>query len=199
MIAKLQFFKRCVFTVFFVTGMLHAQVETEGWHFRPQLGLWFGPVTPVPGSKLAEVLNTSLGGGMFFRGNLPTNTFRTELGFSYSYYTSNSPARLHTIPVYGAFVYTLPFNLPLSFFIKAGGGSMFLRNAPEGRRNWHPIGFAGFEMSFPAGKYINIGLRADYFFVYEKYLSPPANNPNYVIYNGHFLNFGLMVNFNLTR
>lgn len=178
---------------------VYSQVETEAWRFKPQIGIWFGPVTPVPGSKLAEVLTTSLGGGMFLRGNLPSNTLRTEIGASYSYYTSRTVARLHSIPVYGALVYTLPINLPLQFHIKGGAGGNFLRNYPEGARNWLPFGYAGFETSFPAGRLVNIGVRADYYFVYEKHLSPPANNPDYQIYNGHFFNFGLMVNFNLSR
>lgn len=176
-----------------------AQVETEQWRFKPQIGIWFGPVTPVPGTKISDVLTTSLGGGMFFRGNLPSNTLRTEIGFSYSYYTSRTVARLHSIPVYGALVYTLPINLPLSFHVKAGAGGNFLRNYPEGAKNWLPAGYLGFETSFPAGRLINIGVRADYFLVYEQHLSPPANNPNYQLYNAHFLNFGLMVNFNLSR
>lgn len=178
---------------------LAAQVETEAWRFKPQLGIWFGPVTPFPGTKISDVLTTSLGGGLFFRGNLPTNWLRTEIGASYSYYTSRTVARLHSIPVYGAFVYTIPVNLPLTFMVKAGAGGNFLRNFPEGAKNWLPAGYLGFETSFPAGKLINIGVRADYFFVYEQHLSPPANNPNYVVYNAHFLNFGLMVNFNLSR
>ncbi|HRP69810.1 MAG TPA: hypothetical protein PLY93_09800 [Turneriella sp.] len=178
---------------------LHAQVETETWRFKPQIGLWFGPVTPVPGTAIADVLITSLGGGIFFRGNLPTNTLRTEIGVSYGYYTSRSTARLHSLPVYGALVYTLPINLPLSFFVKGGLGSNYLKNAIEGSQNWLPTGYLGFETSFPAGKLVNIGVRADYYYVYEKHLSAPANNPNYEVHNGHFLNFGLMVNFNLSR
>ena len=188
-----------MFLFVLTSGGLSAQVEAEGWKFKPQLGVWFGPVTPVPGSKLSDVLTTSLGGGLFFRANIPSNTIRIELGGSYSYYTSRTTARLHSIPVYGAVCYTLPINLPLSFFVKGGLGSNFLRNVPEGSRNWLPLAYAGFETSFPAGKLINIGVRADYYFVLEKHLSPPANNPNYEIYNGHFFNFGLMVNFNLSR
>jgi len=188
----------------FLTGMLipaslSAQVEGEAWRFKPQIGIWFGPVTPMPGTEISNVLSTSLGGGFFFRGNIPSNTLRIEIGTSYSYYTSRAVARLHSIPVYGALCYTLPINLPLAFHVKAGAGSNFMRNAPEGSRNWLPIGMLGFETSFPAGKIINIGVRADYFFVYEKHLSPPANNPNYEVHNGHFFNFGLMVNFNLNR
>jgi hypothetical protein len=178
---------------------LSAQVETEEWRFKPQLGIWFGPVTPVPGTKISDVLTTSLGGGMFFRMNIPSNTLRFEMGGSYSYYTSQTLARLHSIPVYGALAYTLPVNLPLAFQLKAGAGGNFLRNFPEGSKNWLPAGYLGFETSFPAGKLINIGVRADYYFVYEQHLSPPPNNPNYVVHNAHFLNFGLMVNFNLSR
>lgn len=187
------------FSLALSTTAVYPQVETEGWRFKPQLGIWFGPVTPVPGSKLSEVLTTSLGGGMFLRANIPSNTLRIEIGGSYSYYTSRTVARLHSIPVYGALVYTLPINLPLSFHVKGGGGGNFLRNYPEGAKNWLPFGYLGFETSFPAGKFVNIGVRADYYLVYEKHLSPPANNPNYEIYNGHFFNFGLMVNFNLSR
>ncbi len=187
------------FSIALASGAVFAQVESEQWRFKPQLGIWFGPVTPVPGTRIADVLTTSLGGGMFFRGNLPSNTLRTEIGFSYSYYTSRSVARLHSIPVYGAFVYTLPINLPLSFYVKAGAGGNFLRNYPEGAKNWLPAGYLGFETSFPAGRLINIGVRADYFFVYEQHLSPPPNNPNYQLHNAHFFNFGLMVNFNLSR
>ncbi|MCX7633099.1 MAG: hypothetical protein N2Z22_07195, partial [Turneriella sp.] len=118
---------------------------------------------------------------------------------SYSYYTSPTIARLHSIPVYGALSYILPIHLPLTFQAKGGFGSNFLRNYPEGSRNWLPLGYLGFEASFPAGKVVNIGLRIDYYFVYEQHLRPPPNNPNYRLYNGHFLNFGLMVNFNLNR
>ena len=116
------------FSFALITTAVYPQVETEGWRFKPQLGVWFGPVTPVPGSKLAEVLTTSLGGGMFLRANIPSNTLRFEIGGSYSYYTSRTVARLHSIPVYGALVYTLPINLPLSFHVKGGAGGNFMRN-----------------------------------------------------------------------
>ena len=189
----------CFVTLLPAMQALAAQVETEEWRFKPQLGIWFGPVTPVPGTRISDVLTTSLGGGMFFRMNIPSNTLRLEIGGSYSYYTSRTLSRLHSIPVYGALAYTIPVNLPLTFQVKAGAGGNFLRNFPEGAKNWLPAGYLGFETSFPAGKLINIGVRADYYFVYEQHLSPPANNPNYTVYNAHFLNFGLMVNFNLSR
>ncbi len=184
---------------FALSASLSAQVETEEWRFKPQIGVWFGPVTPVPGTKISEAITTSLGGGLFFRMNIPSNTLRLELGGSYSYYTARTVTRLHSVPVYGALAYTIPINLPLTFQLKAGAGANFLQNYPERSKNWLPAGYLGFETSFPAGKLVNIGVRADYYLVYEKHLTPPAANPNYEVVNGHFLNFGLMVNFNLSR
>lgn len=176
-----------------------AQFESETWRLKPQIGLWFGPVTPFPGSAIAETLKTNLGGGMFFRMNLPSNTWRTELGFSYSNYGSDGPESLDSVPAYLAVAYTIPVDLPLKFQAKLGGGANWVQNHPELKHNTHPALFAGTEISFPAGKWVNIGLRTDYYFVYEKHIDPPAENPNMKIINGHFLNFGLMVNFNLAR
>lgn len=189
-----------IFAVISTGGALTAQVEGEGWRFKPQIGIWFGPVTPMPTTRISEVITTSLGGGLFFRMNIPSNTWRIEVGTSYSYYTSRSVARLHSIPVYGAISYLIPINLPLAFQVKAGAGSNFLRSIPEGGYNWLPLGYLGFETSFPAGRLINIGVRADYFFVYERHLSPPSSAGSaYETYNAQFFNFGLMVNFNLAR
>ncbi len=198
----MRFLLRFCLLIFFLASAftpLAAQFEEEAWKFRPQIGLWFGPVTPVPGTALSQVLNTNLGGGLFFRFNLPSDTWRTEIGSSYSYYDSRGSAALHSVPVYGAVNYTLPLNLPLTFYGKVGSGAMYLKNKPEERENWHPLGLLGFEASFPAGKWVNIGVRIDYFFVYEDYLKPPPENPNFEVVNGHLLKFGLMVNFNLVR
>ncbi len=179
---------------------LFAQYEGEGWRIKPQIGLWFGPVAPMPGSALSEVVGTNLGGGLFFRLNLPNDAWRTELGISYSVYTSKGPEQLQSIPAYLAVAYTLPVNLPLTFQIKAGGGANYLQNKPETKHNTHPAFFHGWEISFPAGKWVNIGLRTDYFFVFEQHVNKPANSPDdFQLINGHLLNFGLMVNFNLAR
>ncbi|MCB1146274.1 MAG: hypothetical protein KDK41_06655 [Leptospiraceae bacterium] len=174
-------------------------IEGDGWRFKSQFGLWFGPVTPVPGSALSNVLSTNIGGGTFIRMNIPSDDWLFETGLSYSYYTSNGPARLHAVPVYGAMNYRLPINLPLTFFAKAGAGATYVSAVPEDKENWHPTALLGLETSFPAGKWVNIGVRLDYYFVYEDYLTPPANVPNYQIANGHLFNFGLMVNFNVFR
>lgn len=169
----------------------------ESWKFQPQIGIWFGPVTPFPGTALSDKLNTNLGGGMFFRFNIPNNRLRSEIGISYSYYNSDNTTGLEAVPIYGALAYRLPLNLPIAMQVKGGAGSTYVFNDPERHYNWLPTAIVGYELSFPAGKWVNIGLRADYYFLYEQFIKPPADNPNLKIINGHLLNFGLMVNFNL--
>lgn len=167
---------------------------------RPQIGVWFGPTTPMPRTEISETLDTYLGGGLFTRFGWPTSVWRTEIGASWSYYTSQDTAGLHLFPIYGASVYRIPINFPLKFQLKAGGGGAYAKIKPENRGRWDPLGFAGFEGSFPAGRRVNIGLRIDYLFVMESHLDPPANAPaGYKTGNFQFWNVGLMVNFNLTR
>jgi len=48
----------------------------------------------------------------------------------------------------------------------------------------------GFELSFPAGKWINIGLRIDYLFIYEEYQKGARKN-------GHIINTGLTLYLNI--
>ena len=152
---------------------------------------------PFPGSALSEKLLTSLGGGIFFRLNLPANEFQTEIGTSLSYYESDINERLLSVPNYAAISYLLPIDSPLLFQIKLGTGVNYLRNIPERNENTLPLVFSGIEMSFPAGKVVNIGIRVDYYFVIESFLKATKEDPNFKIYNGHFINFGLMLHFNL--
>lgn len=181
----------------FVTSPLLAQFEAEeGFRLKTQVGLWFGPVTLLPGTALSNVVGTNLGTGLFMRLNLPNNTWRSELGISYSAYSSDGPEFLMSVPIYGALSYTLPINLPLTFQTKFGLGSNYVQNEPELKHNWLPLALLGGEVSFPAGKWVNIGLRLDYYFVFEGHVNAPEAD-SFERANGHFFNFGLMVNFNL--
>jgi len=180
-------------------GQIFGEYEIDEWRFRPQIGIWFGPAAPVPGTKIAESLNTYLGGGMFFRFNIPSDNLWTELGVSYSNYRSDGPEKLYSVPYYAALSYLIPVETAVQFMVKGGVGLNYLYVKPEYKYNTHPILFIGTEFSFPAGKWVNIGLRGDYYFVYEKYLDAPKENPNFEVINGHFFNVGLMVNFNLVR
>ena len=179
-----------------VSKPLFAQFELDESRIKPELGIWFGPAAAFPGTELAGVLNTNLGGGIFFRINLPSNTFRMELGSSLNYYTSSGSASLVSVPTYGAGAYSLPLELPLLFQIKLGMAFHYFKNQPEKESAIHPAVFSGFEMSFPAGKIVNIGLRIDYYFAIESYLTPPAENPDFVLYDAHFIHVGLMISFN---
>ena len=176
---------------------LFAQFELYESKIKSEIGICFGPTLVFPGTNLADKLNTSLGGGLFFRINLPNNTFRTEIGSSIHYYTSDGEATLTSIPTYIAESYSLPIDLPLLFQIKLGFGFDYLLNFPEKNKAIHPALFSGFEMSFPAGKVVEIGIQINYYFTIESYLSPPIDNPNFVLHNGHFISLGLMVNFNV--
>jgi len=184
-------------TFFLPYSSLWAQYELKSWSFQPQAGVWFGPVAAVPGTELSRVLSTYLGGGIFGRANLPTNLFHSEVGASYNVYGRVGQEKLQVSPVYGAIDFKLPIEFALNFYFKGGAGGSYVKNSPENHSNWLPTGFLGFETSFPAGKWVNIGLRADYYLLYEKHLKAPVDNPGMKIINGHFINIGLMLNVNI--
>ena len=185
-------------TVFILlSSSTYAQYELGWYKIKPQLGIWFGPATPFPGTRLSKFINTNLGGGLFFRINFPSDDFRSEIGSSISYYTSRQNERLISVPSYGAISYILPIELALQMQVKAGVGANYFKNKPENSHNAHPLLYLGYEMSFPAGKLVNIGLRIDYTLAFESRLKSPIENPDFKVHNGHFVNFGLMLNFNL--
>jgi len=177
-----------------LTSPLLAQYEEEDFHLQPVMGVWFGPMTPFPGTELSKVLNAALGGGGFFRINIPSNTFQLETGVSFFTLTSLLTERLTVIPIYLAGVYKLPVDFALSFYFKAGGGMGYFANKPEGNNGYLPVFYGGFETSFPAGKVVNIGVRFDYYFAYETWMKPQAN---YKMIDGHFISIGIMANFNM--
>lgn len=183
-----------------IFGSFSSIKAQEAPGLRPQMGVWFGPVSPFPYTEISNVLTTYLGGGLFFRMAWPNSILRTELGTSWSYYNSKTTSSLHLVPFYAAEVYRIPINFALKFFIKAGGGGVYVKANPEGNSRIDPLGFIGFEGSFPAGRRVNIGLRLDYLMVIESHLEPPKQAPtNYKTSNFYFMNVGLMVNFNFTR
>ena len=98
------------------------------------------------------MLDTFLGGGIFYRVNWPFNLIRSEVGISWSYYTSRTTSSLHLVPMYGLGVYRIPINIPLKFQVKAGGGTTFVDADPEDKNRWDPLIMFGFEGSFPAGR-----------------------------------------------
>lgn len=160
------------------------------YFLSPQVGVWFGPITPV--YTTYDYIDTNLGGGMFFRYTTPMSTLKVGIESSYQYFESEGVNKLTLVPVYGNLVYRLPIplNVPLSFQLKAGAGGTWAQIKPERIAQWDPVGMVGFEFSFPAGRVVNIGLRIDYIIIYEEHIDG-ANK------NGHILNTGITLFFNL--
>ena len=179
---------------------------------KPEVGFWIGASNPRPGSETARVLDTTLGFGLFTRFQWPY-VFYTEIGGGFSNYLSQTERGLLTIPVYSALCYKLPFELPVSIFIKAGGGAAYVIARPANTGRWDPMSVIGSEVSFVAGTKVRIGLRVDFHTIYETfwvdkdpatqypYTSPfdrdyRLSQPNqYQLKNGEFFNFALMVSF----
>ena len=131
-----------------------------------ELGFYLGASSPLPGSDTSRVLDSSLGLGLFGRVQWPWILY-TELGTNYTTYLSTTERRLTTIPVYGSLAYKLPLDLPISIFLKAGGGYAYTVARPANTAKWDPMTTLGTEFSFVAGKKVRIGIRLDYQRIYE--------------------------------
>ncbi len=131
-----------------------------------ELGFYLGASNPLPGSDTSRVIDSSLGMGVFGRVQWPWVLY-TEFGSNYTTYLSTTERRLTTIPVYGALAYKLPFDLPISIFLKAGGGYAYTVARPANTAKWNPLSTLGTEFSFVAGKKVRIGIRLDYQRIYE--------------------------------
>ncbi|PJZ68261.1 hypothetical protein CH373_04530 [Leptospira perolatii] len=175
---------------------------------KPEIGFWVGASNPLPGTESQKILDTTLGAGIFFRIPWPW-IFYLEFGTYYANFLSRSERALTTVPVYTALCYKLPFDLPISFIVKLGGGETYVVARPANTARWDHTLYGGFEASFIAGKKIRIGIRVDYNKIYESNLSlppetkypyrgpgedPRLSNPNYYRkVDTEFFHFGLMV------
>ncbi len=177
-----------VVLIFATAGTAFARRRGRDPFEKPQVGVWFGPVTPV--FSTSEVLNTYLGGGLFVRTNSFIQGIKFGLDASYQEFRSDGINELTMIPVYGSLIYRLPVNMPLAFQLKGGAGGARLQMRPDYVTQWDPLFHLGVETSFPAGRIFNIGLRIDYLFLYEGYMEGATEN-------GHFINAGITVFFNL--
>ncbi len=175
--------------IFILTSNLFAYTRQRGDYFlRPQIGIWYGVVTPV--YTTWNEVDTNLGGGAFFRYNTLWSPLKIGVEVSYQNHKSDGINELMLVPTYGNLIYKIPFNFPVNVQLKAGAGVCYARMKPMGISQRDPLFVTGLEFSFPAGKTINIGLRVDYLLLYEKHLEDAE-------YNGHFVNCGLSVYFNI--
>jgi len=186
--AKTAIFVAMSLFIIFNTINAEAGRSRKDYFLYPQVGFWFGPVTPLGPTR--DAVDAALGGGAFFRYNLPIKSLKLGVDSSYQHFTSRGVNELYTVPVYGNLVYLLPFNLPVKLQIKAGCGASYVYIKPDKIDQWDPTFMTGFELSFPAGRIVNIGLRLDYLCVYEGYTKKSQHN-------GHIFNAGVSLFFNL--
>ncbi len=173
-----------------IVSALPAQAYRERKdHFsRPQIGGWFGPVTPL--GEIAKKVETNLGGGAFVRMTLPYRYLKLGVDSSYQKFKSQGVSELQFVPVYGNVLFQIPVDFAVRFQFKGGMGAGYLHLKPDNSNIWDPIFMAGFEVSFPAGRIVNIGLRIDYIYIYEGHLKGSKHG-------GHILNTGIQLYFNI--
>jgi len=155
--------------------------------FNQQVGIWFGPITPV--GSTASLLNASLAGGVFYRYNLPYKFLKVGADVSYDYFESNGVNKLSLVPFYGSLIFQIPVQWRVKIQLKVGFGGAFGYIEPEKLSAVDPIFMAGFEISFPAGRLFNIGLRVNYLYLLEAYAPNPVG--------GHIIEAGITLYFNL--
>ena len=174
--------------VILVTTDIFAASSRKNYYLKPQVGAWYGPVSPI--MSTARNLDSDLGGGIFFRYNLPYNPLKIGLESSYQAFDSKGVNEMRLIPVYANLLYLLPIDIPLKIHIKGGGGLCKIYMKPDDVKQWDAMFMLGTEISFPAGRRVNIALRVDYLNIYEEYKKDAK-------VNGHFINAGISVYFNL--
>ena len=169
------------------TALYAVRDQTE-YFTRPQIGAWFGPITPV--GPTDGLVDTDLGGGLFMRYNTPFSLFKLGLDSSYQHYKSKGVNEITLVPVYLNVLFLLPIDFPLRFQFKAGMGGAYVYAMPDEVGQWDMMFMCGFEVSFPAGRIVNIGLRIEYLLIYESYRQGAQDD-------GHFINAGIMLYFNI--
>ncbi|MBP7738047.1 MAG: hypothetical protein KA369_18870 [Spirochaetes bacterium] len=171
-----------------VTANAFAYKERKDYFSKPQIGAWFGPVTPL--DDLGKRVETNLGGGAFIRFTFPWQYLKFGIDSSYQQFKSKGVNELQFVPLYGNLLFQIPVEFPVRFQFKGGIGGAWLSIKPDNKNGWDPIFMAGFEVSFPAGRIVNIGLRIDYIYIYEGYLKGSKAG-------GHIINTGIQLYFNI--
>lgn len=170
------------------TSSVSAQ-SRKSYFYMSQVGVWFGPITPLGDTD--EHIDTNLGGGAFFRYQLPWNILKLGFDVSYQEYNSLGINSLQMVPMRLEALFYLPFKkLPVNLQVKVGAGAAYLHPMPRDIHTVDPLIVAGFEISFPAGRIVNIGARIEYMYLIEFFNDPNAKG-------GHFLNAGISIYFNI--
>lgn len=174
--------------IFFILAILLSLSTTnlfgddQGTGNRHELGFWVGASNPMTTSPLGEILDSSVGGGLFYRVDWPW-VLHTEVGALFGTYDSTTTQKLSIVPVYAALVYRLPIPYKLNVHLKLGGGSSYVEVRPQNKSAWDPVYFAGSEFSLMASKKLRIGLRLDYYYIQESHLARPIEKDYYLYYS----------------
>lgn len=164
-----------------------------------------------PGSEWEDIVDPNLGFGLFYRTQWPAALY-SEAGFLWALLGGDYTHRIRMIPFYAALGYRLPLESRLDMLMKAGLGSAYLKVEPHSLSGWDPFLLLGLELSILAARYLRIGVRLDYLYLYEKHLDPPEEikdpppvpshaDPrfqraqNFRIVNGEFIRFGILLGF----
>jgi hypothetical protein len=163
--------------------------DRKDYFTRPQIGGWFGIVTPL--ASLTKKVDSSLGGGVFVRFTFPWQYLKFGVDASYQKFKQKGDNGLQFVPIYGNLLFQLPFDFPVRFQLKGGAGLGYVYILPDKIGQWEPVFVGGFEVSFPAGRVVNIGLRIDYIYIYEGYIKSARGG------GGHIINSGIQLYFNI--
>jgi hypothetical protein len=169
-------------------GNSFAYRERKDNFSKPQVGAWFGPITPM--GEAGKRVETNLGYGGFARFTFPWPFLKIGADASYQKFKSKGVNELQFVPVYGNLLFQIPVDFPVRFQFNAGAGAGWISVKPDNKSQWDPIFMGGFEVSFPAGRIVNIGLRIDYIYIYEGYIKGSK-------YGAHILNTGIQLYFNI--
>ncbi len=178
---------------------------------KKEFGFWLGGTFPAPGTQIDDILDSSMGLGIFYRFYWPL-PFTIETGLSYGNHKSLSTQQLFLVPVYLSICYPIPIFNRFQLFAKIGMGGTYLEIRPNNTSGWDPIIYGGFEFSVLASKRFKVGLRLDGYYIYDQFRSKPdelnylifspgiydlriINTLRYTNFNGAMYNFGLMVSF----
>ncbi len=164
-------------------------LSRKNYFYSSQAGLWFGPIAPL--GPTADHIKSNLGGGAFFRLQMPWNLLKIGVDVSYQDFQSEGVNRMQSVPIRMEALFLLPFKkLPVNIQVKAAAGMSWMKVMPENVSLWDPLVGGGVEVSFPAGRIMNIGARVDYFYIMEGHKKPGAMG-------AHVFNAAITIYFNI--
>ena len=204
-----QFSFICSFLFIFLNWNLLAQEKVS--KRKSELGFSLDVSGPAPNSEWEKLLQPNIGLSAYYRFRWPYNLYN-ELGLNWFFLESQESQKVFLIPIHLLIGYRLPLESRLDVIFKGGLGTSYVEVRPANKHGWDPFAILGVETSILASRFFRIGVRLDYFYIYEKHLEVPEDNqnspevPEYVDArfrekqnfqkkNGHFLRFGIIVGF----